>query len=121
MPPNGWPLSCGRAGGYHATCRARSPARLKPAAVSFSGLLGGPRPRRGVGGGVRGEEIRRIVPVLERAEPFVVDPIGLSNAICFVYVEVVHVHRRVGVRLQGSVQFARPADVALVVLRADPL
>jgi hypothetical protein len=40
-PPNGSPLSCGRAQCYHATYRARALAQLKPAAVSFSGLLGG--------------------------------------------------------------------------------
>jgi hypothetical protein len=41
LPPNGWPLSCGRAESYHDSIRRRPPARLKPAAVSFSGLLGG--------------------------------------------------------------------------------
>lgn len=40
---NGWPLSCGRALCYHATHRAPRFARLKPAAVSFSGLLAGKR------------------------------------------------------------------------------
>jgi hypothetical protein len=39
--PNGWPLSCGRARCYHAAYRARPPALLRPAAVSFSGLLDG--------------------------------------------------------------------------------
>ena len=40
---NGWPLSCGRAKAYHDSCRSIPPARRKPAAVSFSGLLDGQR------------------------------------------------------------------------------
>jgi hypothetical protein len=40
-PPNGWPLSCGRAQCYHDSIRAPPPALLEPAAVSFSGLLAG--------------------------------------------------------------------------------
>jgi hypothetical protein len=38
-PPNGWPLSCGRAKSYHAGVGAKSPGCLKLAAGSFSGLL----------------------------------------------------------------------------------
>jgi hypothetical protein len=41
LPPNGWPLSCGRARCYHATCRATPLACPKPAADSCSGFLGG--------------------------------------------------------------------------------
>ena len=40
-PPNGRPLSCRRAQAYLCPRRARPPAWLKPAAGSFSGLLGG--------------------------------------------------------------------------------
>jgi hypothetical protein len=38
--PNAWPLSCGRARSYHALNKQKPHASLKPAAVSFSGLLG---------------------------------------------------------------------------------
>jgi len=40
-PPNGWPLSCGRAESYHDSTGRMPSDWQKPAAVSFSGLLGG--------------------------------------------------------------------------------